>query len=85
METQRLRTVQHSGRIGDRLDSPCGAAPGSPTGPIRVATAMRLSALERRPGRLIGLREALGRAWGERRPPVIRCVAPIEPGEPQCA
>lgn len=84
METQRLRTIQPPGRIGDRLDSLCGVLPSSPAGPIRVATAARLSALGRRPGRLIDLREALWGAWGARCPPILGCVSAIEPGEPQC-
>ena len=100
MQIQRLRTVQHPGRSGDQLDSVCDFLPWSFTGPVRVATAARLSALGRLPGRLIDLREALWRASGERRTPLIRpmtaddagaaasvicCVPTIEHGAPQCA
>lgn len=100
MQIQRLRTIQHPGRSGDRLDSPCDVLPWSSTGPSRAATAARRSALGRLPGRLIDLREALWRASGERRTPLlrpmttddvaaaaraIRCVPTIEHGAPQCA
>jgi len=65
METQRLRTVQHPGRIGDLLDSLIGSVPLVPAGAIRVASAAVLPAPLRLLSRLIDRRDSVWRAWSE--------------------
>ena len=65
METQRLRTVQHPGRIGDLLDSLIGSVPLVPAGAIRLASAAVLPAPLRLLSRLIDRRDSVWRAWSE--------------------
>lgn len=65
METQRLRTVQHPGRIGDLLDSLIGSVPLVPAGATRVASAAVLPAPLRLLSRLIDRRDSVWRAWSE--------------------
>ena len=63
METQRLRTIQHPGHVGDLLDSLVGARQLLPAGLLRVLSAGLLPAPLRLLSRIIERRDSEWRAW----------------------
>lgn len=63
METQRLRTVQHPGRVADLLDSLIGSRPILPPSLTRVMSTSGLPAPLRLLSRCIERRDSVWRAW----------------------
>lgn len=63
METQRLRAVQHPGRVGRLLDSLLGSVSFIPVSATPINTAAALPVPLRRLSRLIDGQDSVWRSW----------------------
>ncbi len=63
MQTERLRTIQHPGRVGDLLESLIESRQVVPPGLTRVASATALSSPLRLLSRAVERRDSIWRAW----------------------